>query len=207
MRKLVRVIALAFVVFALMAWGNGSSKSAYAESSQSDLTELSLEELMNLTVTLVSRKPQKISQAAAAIFVITQDDIRRSGVTTIPDALRMAPGLFVGRIDANKWSISARGFNGRFSNKLLVLMDGRSVYTPLFSGVNWDVQDTMLEDVERIEVIRGPGASLWGANAVNGIIQHHHQASQGYPRGAAIDGRWNRRTGIRRRTLWLEAGR
>ena len=104
------------------------------------------------------------------MFVITQEDIRRSGARSIPEALRLAPGLEVARIDANKWAIASRGFNGRFTNKLLVLIDGRSVYTPLFSGVYWNVQDVFLEDVDRIEVIRGPGATLWGANAVNGVI-------------------------------------
>ena len=102
--------------------------------------------------------------------MITQEDVRRCGATSIPETLRMVPGLQVARIDANKWAISSRGFNGRLSNKMLVLMDGRSVYNPLFSGVYWDVQDLMLEDIERIEVIRGPGATLWGANAVNGVI-------------------------------------
>src|SRR6266496_2709471 len=135
-----------------------------------DLTELSLEELANLPVTSVSKKPEKLSQAAAAITVITQDDLRHSGVTSIAEALRLAPGLEVGRVDAHTWAISSRGFNDTFANKLLVLLDGRSVYTPLFSGVYWDVQDTMLEDIDRIEVIRGPGATLWGANAVNGVI-------------------------------------
>jgi len=125
---------------------------------------------MNIDITSVSKKPEKLSNAAAAIYVITQEDIRRSGVTSIPEALRMAPGVQVARIDSNKWAISARGFNDRFANKLLVLIDGRSVYTPLFSGVYWDMQDTLLEDIERIEVIRGPGATLWGANAVNGVI-------------------------------------
>ncbi|KPK02042.1 MAG: TonB-dependent receptor [Nitrospira bacterium SG8_35_4] len=143
---------------------------AHADQDQIDLTSLSLEELMNIEVTSVSKKPQKLSDAAAAIFVITQEDIRRSGVTNIMDALRMVPGLEVARIDASIWAISSRGLNGRFSNKLLVLMDGRSIYTPLFSGVYWDMQDTMIEDIDRIEVIRGPGASLWGANAVNGVI-------------------------------------
>lgn len=137
---------------------------------QVDLTELSLEELMDVQVTSVSKRAEPISAAAAAVFVITQEDLRRSGVTSIPEALRMVPGLEVARIDASKWAISARGFNGRFANKLLVLIDGRSVYTPLFSGVFWDVQDTLLEDIDRIEVIRGPGATLWGANAVNGVI-------------------------------------
>lgn len=143
---------------------------AQPDLEQIDITELSLEELMEIKITSVAKKPQKMYNAAAAIFVITQDDIRRSGVTSIPEALRMAPGLEVARIDANKWAITSRGFNGRFANKLLVLIDGRSVYTPLFSGVFWEMKDTMLEDVERIEVIRGPGATLWGANAVNGVI-------------------------------------
>ncbi|HTM02589.1 MAG TPA: TonB-dependent receptor [Vicinamibacterales bacterium] len=135
-----------------------------------DVTAISLEDLMNLKVTSVSKREQKLGVAAAAIFVITQDDIRRSGARNIPEALRLAPGLEVARIDENKWAIAARGFNGRFTNKLLVLIDGRSVYTPLFSGVYWNVQDLLLEDVDRIEVIRGPGATLWGANAVNGVI-------------------------------------
>jgi len=135
-----------------------------------DLTTLSLEELMKVEVTSVSKQAQPLFQAAAAVFVISQEDIRRSGVTTIPEALRMAPGIEVARIDTNRWAVSSRGFNGEFANKLLVLIDGRTVYSPLFSGVFWDAQDTVLEDIERIEVIRGPGASLWGANAVNGVI-------------------------------------
>ncbi len=139
-------------------------------SPDTDLTNIPLESLMELNVTSVSKKSQPITNAAAAVFVITQEDIRRSGVTTIADALRMAPGIQVARIDSNKWAISSRGFNGRFANKLLVLMDGRSLYTPYFLGVYWEVQDTLLEDIDRIEVIRGPGAALWGANAVNGVI-------------------------------------
>ena len=143
-----------------------------AQTSRSvpDVTAMSMEDLMNMQVTSVSKRTQKVADAAAAIFVITQEDIRRSGATSIPEALRMAPGLQVARIDENKWAIGSRGFNGRFDNKLLVLIDGRSVYTPLFSGVYWNVQDVMLEDVDRIEVIRGPGATLWGANAVDGVI-------------------------------------
>lgn len=147
---------------------------SYAEPSlvlaQADLTAYDIEELMDITVTSVSKKSQRIANAAAAIYVITQEDIRRSGVTTIADALRMAPGVQVARIDSNKWAVTSRGFNGRFANKLLVLMDGRSLYTPYFLGVYWEVQDTVLEDIERIEVIRGPGAALWGSNAVNGVI-------------------------------------
>jgi len=138
--------------------------------AQADLTRFNIEELMDITVTSVSKKSQRIADAAAAIYVITQEDIRRSGVTTIADALRMAPGVQVARMDSNKWAVTARGFNGRFANKLLVLMDGRSLYTPFFVGVYWEVQDTVLEDIERIEVIRGPGAALWGANAVNGVV-------------------------------------
>jgi len=135
-----------------------------------DITKLSVEDLMNMQVTSVSKRTQKVADAPAAVFVITQDDIQRSGARSIPELLRMVPGLEVARIDENKWAIGSRGFNGRFDDKLLVLIDGRSVYTPLFSGVYWDVEDVMLEDVERIEVIRGPGATLWGANAVDGVI-------------------------------------
>src|ERR1700676_765896 len=135
-----------------------------------DVTTMSVEDLMNMQVTSVSKHTQKVADAAAAIFVLTQEDIRRSGATSIPEALRLVPGLEVARIDENKWAIGSRGFNGRFDNKLLVLIDGRSVYTPLFSGVYWNIQDVMLEDLDRIEVIRGPGATLWGANAVDGVI-------------------------------------
>ena len=135
-----------------------------------DLADQSLEDLMNVEVTSVSKKEEKLSHIASAVFVITQEDIRRSGATNIPDLLRMAPGLDVAQINANTWAISARGLNARFSNELLVLLDGRSVYTPTTGGVFWDVLDVPLENIERIEVIRGPGASVWGANAVNGVI-------------------------------------
>jgi iron complex outermembrane receptor protein len=141
-----------------------------AGTATADLTDMSLEALMNLEITSVSKKPQKKSEAAAAVFVITGEDIQRWGVTNIPDALRRVPGLQVARIDANKWAVTARGFNSRFANKLLVLIDGRTVYTPLFTGVYWDANLAMLEDIERIEVIRGPGGTLWGSNAVNGVI-------------------------------------
>ena len=132
--------------------------------------DLNLKEVLGLEITSVSKKPQTISQAAAAVHVITSDDIRRSGAATIAEALRLAPGLQVAQLSASAWAIGARGLTGRFANKLLVLMDGRSVYTPTFSGVYWDVQDTVLADIDRIEVIRGPGASLWGSNAVSGVI-------------------------------------
>ena len=144
--------------------------TAQDDLSALDLVALSLEELLDVEIVLTSRKEQPLFDASAAAFVLTADDIRRAGVTSLPDALRLVPGAQVARIDANKWAISIRGFNGQFANKLLVLIDGRTAYTPMFSGVFWDVQDLLLEDVERIEVVRGPGAALWGVNAVNGII-------------------------------------
>jgi len=146
---------------------NGTEKTPDAPDR---LSAMSIEDLMDVEITSVSKKVESLSDASAAIFVITQEDIRRSGVTSIPEVLRMVPGLEVARIDSNKWAITSRGFNGRFADKMLVLIDGRSVYSPLFSGVFWDRQDTVLEDIERIEIIRGPGATLWGANAVNGVI-------------------------------------
>jgi len=135
-----------------------------------DLTALSIEELMEVEITSVSRSEEPHFEAAAAVYVISAEDIRRSGATHVPDLLRMVPGLQVAQVTSNTWAVSARGFNGVFANKLLVLIDGRSVYTPLFSGIYWDVQDVLLEDIERIEVIRGPGGTLWGANAVDGVI-------------------------------------
>jgi iron complex outermembrane receptor protein len=135
-----------------------------------DLTTLSLEELSNLEVTSVSKKPEKSFRAPAAVYVITQEDIHRSGVTSIPEALRLAPGVEVARINANQWSIGIRGFGSRLARSVLVLMDGRAVYNPLFAGTYWEVQDYPLDDIDRIEVIRGPGGALWGANAVNGVI-------------------------------------
>ncbi len=135
-----------------------------------ELMNLSLEELMEVEVSSVGRKLQKVSESPAAVFVLNREDIRRSGATSIPEALRMVPGLSVARIDGSTWAVAGRGFNGRFLNKMQVLIDGRSVYSPPFSTVYWDMQDTLLEDVERIEVVRGPGGTLWGANAVNGVI-------------------------------------
>lgn len=145
--------------------------AAAAEDTE-ELMDMSLEDLASLDVevTSVSRKEQKISEAAAAIAVLTGEGIRRSGATSVPEALRLVPGVEVARIDSNSWAVSVRGFNSEFANKLLVLIDGRTVYTPLFAGVYWDTQDVVLEDVARIEVIRGPGATVWGANAVNGVI-------------------------------------
>lgn len=135
------------------------------------LTQLSLEELGNIKVTSVSKEPESVRRTPAAIYVITQNDIRRSGATSIPEVLRLAPGVEVARIDSDHWSVGIRGFvGGVLSDKLLVLIDGRSVYTPLYAGVYWDVQNVLLEDVDRIEIIRGSGGTIWGANAMNGVI-------------------------------------
>src|SRR5579863_563633 len=142
----------------------------WGQKSIDDLTQASLEELANMQVTSVSNKEQELSKTGAAVFVITQEDIRRSGMMNIPDLLRMAPGVEVARLDANTWAITIRGFNDVLSNKVLVLIDGRSVYSQIFSGVFWDQLNVPLEDIDRIEVIRGPGGTVWGANAVNGVI-------------------------------------
>jgi iron complex outermembrane receptor protein len=151
-----------------------------------DLSDASLEELLDVQVTSVSKKEQKLSRTGAAIFVMSHEDIRRSGATNIPDLLRMAPGVSVARIDAHTWAISIRGLNDRFSDNVLVAIDGRSVYTPLWSGVNWDQQDVPLEDIDRIEVIRGPGGTVWGANAVNGVINILTKSAQATKGGLAV---------------------
>ena len=145
-----------------------SAATASAETEQ--LMDLSLEELLQVQVTTLSRRPQTLSSSPAAVFVVSQADIRKSGARTLPDVLRMVPGVQVAQVDANTWAVTARGSNGVFANKLLVLQDGRSLYGPMFSGVRWDAQDTDLASIERIEVIRGPGAVMWGSNAVNGVI-------------------------------------
>jgi iron complex outermembrane recepter protein len=144
--------------------------SPLAVFANTDIYSLDLEQLMNVEVTSVSKKSQTLMKSAAAVHVISQDDIRRSGATSLPEVLRGIPGVQVAQVDANKWAVSIRGFNDRFANKLLVMIDGRSVYTPLFSGVFWNMQDMLLDDIDRIEVIRGPGGAIWGANAVNGVI-------------------------------------
>jgi iron complex outermembrane receptor protein len=146
------------------------SSSASAKDRMNDLFDSSIQELTNIKVTSVSKVSESSFQSPAALYVITSEDIKRSGAVILPEILRFVPGIDVAQISANKWAVSARGFTDQLSNKLLVLIDGRSVYSPHFSGVYWEIQDTLLEDVERIEVIRGPGASLWGANAVNGVI-------------------------------------
>lgn len=135
-----------------------------------NLADLTLEELMNETVTSVSKRQQKLLDTASAVTILSNEDIRRSGVTSVADALRLVPGMNVSSVNASQWSISTRGFAGLYANKLLVMVDGRAVYTPMFSGVFWDMEQLLLDDVDRIEIIRGPGATMWGANAVNGVV-------------------------------------
>lgn len=164
-----RRLGVALIAFFVVSLGWTGHATA-AEEAQRDLTEVSLEELLDVKVFSVSKRAESRLTAAAAVYVITQDDIRRSGVTSIPEALRLAPGVHVARVNSNQWAIGIRGFTSRLSRAVLVLIDGRSIYSPLFAGVFWEVQDTLLEDVDRIEVIRGPGATLWGANAFSGVI-------------------------------------
>ncbi len=164
LQKYLRLIVLSCLPYLLLVHG------ASAEDHGNEYLDMDISQLMQVTITSVSKKEQLLVEAPAAVFVISQEDIRSSGVTSIPEALRMAPGLQVARISSSKWAISSRGMNGNFSNKLLVMIDGRTVYTPGFSGTYWDMQNTLLEDIERIEVVRGPGATMWGANAVNGVI-------------------------------------
>jgi iron complex outermembrane receptor protein len=162
-----------------------------------DITALSLEELSKLEVVTASRKAQAINDTPAAAFVITAEDIRRSGATTLPDVLRMVPGVQVAQIAAGRWAVTSRGFNGRFTNALLVQLDGRTLYSPLFSGVMWEAQDVPLELIDRIEVIRGPGAAMWGANAVNGVISIITKNSR-RTQGGLVDvaaGSWDRGIG------------
>src|SRR5580693_6948590 len=166
------IVRRSWFVSALLVYG-GALAPAQADNTSSsigELKQLNVEDLMNVEVTSVTRHPEKLIEAASAIQVITQEDIRRSGASSIPEALRLADNLQVAQKNSHDWDISARGFNTDLANKLLVMIDGRTVYTPLYSGVFWDVQDYLLEDIDRIEVISGPGGALWGANAVNGVI-------------------------------------
>ena len=175
------------------------TRTAHGADSQQlqehDLTALSIEELSNIQVTSVSKHAEKLSDAAASIYVITNEDIRRSGANTLPDALRLAPNLQVAEVENGQYAISARGFNNAIGNKLLVLIDGRTVYTPLYSGVFWNSQFVMLEDVDRIEVISGPGGTLWGANAVNGVINIITRKAQDTQGGLVAAGDGNRAQG------------
>lgn len=171
-----------------------------AVGASEHLMDLSLEELVDIQVLSVSRKAQRLADTAAAVTVVTAEDIRRSGARSVPEALRLVPGVQVAQIGAGRWAVSVRGFNSRFATKLLVQVDGRSVYSPLFSGVFWNAQTLMLEDVERIEVVRGPGASLWGANAVNGVINivtRNAAATMGALVRASVDDRGNPELAVR----------
>jgi len=164
------LIILFLLIASLAAFTTSGNAQQPDPGSEGRLKGLSLEQLGNIEVITASKSPVKLSQTAAAVYVITQDDIRRSGVTSLPEALRLAPGVDVAQIDSVKWAVGIRGFQSRLSREVLVLIDGRSVYSPLFHGVYWEVQDTLLEDIDRIEVIRGPGGTIWGANAVDGVI-------------------------------------
>lgn len=175
LRRSIWRIAGANSLLFLLAFGGLANQSRAddalgGQNPPDDLKQLSLEQLGNLDVISVSKDPQQVQKTPAAVFVITQEDIRRSGATTIPELLRTVPGVEVARIDSDHWSVGIRGFGSEFSKAVLLLIDGRSVYSPLFSGVYWNVQNVMIEDVEGIEVIRGPGGTIWGANAVNGVI-------------------------------------
>src|SRR5712692_2440555 len=174
-RSSIRRIAAANTL-ALLLWLTVTGQMTRAQATQNDqnppdnLKQLSLEQLGKIEVTTASKEPVQATRTPAAIYVITQEDIRRSGASSIPEVLRLVPAVEVARIDSSRWSIGVRGFGSRLSRSVLVLIDGRTVYTPLFAGVYWDVQDTLLEDIERIEVVRGPGGTIWGANAVNAVI-------------------------------------
>ncbi len=171
--KIIKIYMLILLFCSLfLQWSEEAHATGGKEKGvpEIDFTEFSLEELKNVKITSASKTPEKLSKTPAAVFVITQEDIKRSGATSIPEVLRMAPGVQVARISATEWAVNIRGLNELYSNKLLVLIDGRSVYSNALSGVFWDIQDTVLEDIDRIEIIRGPGAALWGANAVNGVI-------------------------------------
>lgn len=161
--RCIRLVA-ATLVFA------GSSYIYAQRGSVPDLSSLNLEQLTGIEVNTALRRDQTLFETPAAVYVITHEELMRSGATSIPEALRMVPGIEVAQIDANKWAVSARGFNSRFANKMLIMIDGRSIYNPVYSGTLWDQNDLLLEDIDRIEIVRGPGATMWGANAVNGVI-------------------------------------
>ncbi len=167
-------INLFFLCAAVVSYSAVYAPAAFASQQEppagTALRDLSFEQLGSLEVTIVSKQPEQIWRSAAAIFVLTREEIRRSGLTSLPELLRLVPGVQVSRLDSDHWAVAIRGLTSAFSKSLLVLIDGRSVYTPLFGGVFWQTQDTPVEDIERIEVIRGPGGTIWGANAVNGVI-------------------------------------
>ena len=201
----VHVFLLPVVAMTVLAATGAGCGAVWAAELNDDrdltyLKQLSIENLLATEVTSVSKKSEKIANTSAAIFVITHEDIQRSGSRTIPDLLRMVPGINVSSINANSWAVTSRGFNGRFSNKLLVMIDGRTVYSPTFSGTYWDIQDTILDDIERIEVVRGPGATIWGDNAVNGVINiitKNSEQTQGLFASAAAGNKLRGEGGVR----------
>jgi iron complex outermembrane recepter protein len=158
------------IVFGIMALVCGTAAATNEVTTPAELKRLSLEDLLNQDVTVVARRPEKLSASPSAVQVITGEDIARSGATSLPEALRLVPNLEVAQVNSHDWAVSARGFNNTLANKLLVMIDGRTVYTPLDAGVFWDAQNVLLADIDRIEVVSGPGGTLWGANAVNGVI-------------------------------------
>ncbi|HEY7790300.1 MAG TPA: TonB-dependent receptor plug domain-containing protein, partial [Vicinamibacterales bacterium] len=165
---------IAIAVSAALLWSAPGPARAAAmgqpSAAEQQLKQLSLEQLGDIVVTTQTKQPEEVWNTAAAIFVLTQQDIRRSGARTLPELLRLVPGIQVARLDSDHWAVGVRGFASKFSQSLLVLIDGRSVYSPLFAGVYWDVQVVPMQDIDRVEVIRGPGGTIWGANAVNGVI-------------------------------------
>jgi iron complex outermembrane receptor protein len=196
LQRLFRGLCRSCLLLPFLPW---FGSAAWADSEQADpvtLKNLSLQELSQIEVTTPSKEPVRAFRTPSAIYVITGDDIRRSGATCIPEALRLAPGVEVARIDANKWSIGIRGFGSRLTRSVLVLIDGRTVFTPLFDGTYWEVQDTMMEDIDRIEVIRGPGGTIWGPNAVNGVINIITKNSKDTPGMLASAGGGNEEQGF-----------
>ena len=185
-------IALTFLIgFLLPVYANedaGEFDINITELTIEDILNTKIQDIINRKFMLASKKAKKISQVPTAAYILTADDIRRSGATSIPEALRLVPGVEVARLDANKWAVSIRGFNSRTANKLLVLIDGRSIYDLRFSGVVWETKDVLLEDVDRIEVIRGPGGTIWGANAVNGVINIITKSAKDTTGGLAVGG-------------------
>src|SRR5579884_2365299 len=159
-----------FVLAAITVWLCVAAAASAQTPATQDLKRMSLQEILDIPVSTVSRVPEPAASVPAAVYVLTREDIRRSGATSIPEALRLVPGVQVARLGGGTWAIGIRGFADRLARSILVLIDGRAVYSPLFAGTYWETQDTLLEDIDRIEVIRGPGGTLWGANAVNGII-------------------------------------
>ena len=194
-----RIFQFSLAVFLFLTAGEERTAEA------TDSGWLDIEQLSQIKVTSVSKKPETLSLTPASIHVITQEDMHRSGVTSIPEALRLAPGMQVGRVGSASWAISSRGFMSPFADRMLVLADGRSVYDPFFSGVYWDTQDYLLEDLARIEVIRGPGGTIWGANAVNGVVNIISKPA-GETQGLLLSAGGQRGTRLRRGALWRQTG-